>query len=67
MSETCSFCGKKKSKPNPIVSSNEKITGTKAYICKACAVFIYTTLFSSENSITNSKSWGLDDVPSPKS
>lgn len=66
MSETCSFCGKKKSKPNPIVSSNEKITGTKAYICKACAVFIYTTLFSSENSITNSESWGLDDVPSPK-
>lgn len=66
MSETCSFCGKKKSKPNPIVSSNEKITGTKAYICKACAVFIYTTLFSSENSITNSESWSLDDVPSPK-
>ncbi|TLD83424.1 ATP-dependent protease ATP-binding subunit ClpX [Helicobacter trogontum] len=66
MSEICSFCGKKKSKPNPIVSSNEKITGTKAYICKACAVFIYTTLFSSENSIANSESWGLEDVPSPK-
>ncbi|GAB0172085.1 ATP-dependent protease ATP-binding subunit ClpX [Helicobacter trogontum] len=66
MSEICSFCGKKKSKPNPIVSSNEKITGTKAYICKACAVFIYTTLFSSENSVANSESWGLEDVPSPK-
>lgn len=66
MSEICSFCGKTKSKPNPIVSSNEKITGTKAYICKACAVFIYTTLFGSENSITNTESWGLDDVPSPR-
>lgn len=66
MSETCSFCGKMKSKPNPIVSSNEKITGTKAYICKACAVFIYTTLFSSEHNATNTESWGLDDVPSPK-
>lgn len=66
MSETCSFCGKMKSKPNPIVSSNEKITGTKAYICKACTVFIYTTLFSSEHNITNTESWGLDDVPSPK-
>lgn len=66
MSEICSFCGKMKSKPNPIVSSNEKITGTKAYICKACAVFIYTTLFSSEHNATNTESWGLDDVPSPK-
>lgn len=66
MSEICSFCGKKKSKPNPIVSSNEKITGTKAYICKACTVFIYTTLFVGESSIANSESWCLSDVPSPK-
>lgn len=66
MSEKCSFCGKVKSKPNPIVSSNEKITGTKAYICKACAVFIYTTLFSSEHNVMNTESWKLDDIPSPK-
>ncbi len=66
MSETCSFCGKMKSKPNPIVSSNEKITGTKAYICKACAVFIYTTLFNNEHNDTNTEAWGLDDVPSPR-
>lgn len=66
MSETCSFCGKVKSKPNPIVSNNEKITGTKAYICKACTVFIYTTLFSNDQSKREGETWKLEDVPSPK-
>lgn len=65
MSEICSFCGKTKSKPNPIVSSNEKITGTKAYICKACTVFIYRQFYDEKLSI-NLESKTLDDVPSPK-
>ncbi|RDU58787.1 AAA family ATPase, partial [Helicobacter sp. MIT 14-3879] len=65
MIETCSFCGKAKSKPNPIVSSNEKITGTKAYICKKCTVFIYESFYSDKNSI-GSEAYSLDSIPSPK-
>ncbi|RDU65390.1 ATP-dependent Clp protease ATP-binding subunit ClpX [Helicobacter didelphidarum] len=65
MSEICSFCGKTKSKPNPIVSSNEKITGTKAYICKACTVFIYKSFYD-EKSLASIQSNSLEDVPSPK-
>ncbi len=65
MSEICSFCGKVKSKPNPIVSSNEKITGTKAYICKACTVFIFKSFYD-ENNSNNTESIALEDIPSPK-
>ncbi len=65
MTETCSFCGKIKSKPNPIVSSNEEITGTKAYICKACTVFIYKSFYDEKN-LPDIEVGSLDDIPSPK-
>ncbi|STQ86113.1 ATP-dependent protease ATP-binding subunit ClpX [Helicobacter muridarum] len=64
MIETCSFCGKTESKINPIVSSNEKITGTKAYICKMCTLFIYER-FNTKNDI-DSSNFSLDSIPSPK-
>lgn len=64
MIETCSFCGKTESKINPIVSSNEKITGTKAYICKMCTLFIYER-FNTKNGI-DSSNFSLDSILSPK-
>ena len=64
MSEICNFCGKAKSKPNPIISSNEQLTGVKAYICKACAFFIYQAF--TDSALNTLESGSLEDVPSPK-
>lgn len=65
MTETCSFCGKAKSDQNPIISSNEKITGTSAYICKKCTAFIYDALHG-EKRIAEGTSYNLNTIPSPK-
>lgn len=65
MTETCSFCGKAKSDQNPIISSNEKITGTSAYICKKCTAFIYDALHG-EKRIAEGTSYNLSTIPSPK-
>ncbi|RDU73761.1 ATP-dependent protease ATP-binding subunit ClpX [Helicobacter aurati] len=64
MIETCSFCGKAESKVNPIVSSNEKITGTKAYICKMCTLFIYERFHVKNN--VDSAICSVDSIPSPR-
>ena len=64
MSEKCSFCGKEKSRPNPIISSNEKITGKKAYICKACTVFLYKTFYD-DNGFSRER-FKLEEIPSPR-
>ena len=64
MSEKCSFCGKEKSRPNPIISSNEKITGKKAYICKACTVFLYKTFYDDNG--FNRERFKLEEIPSPR-
>ena len=65
MTETCSFCGKAKSDQNPIISSNEKITGTSAYICKKCTAFIYDSLHG-ERRVAGGTSYNLNTIPSPK-
>lgn len=63
MTETCSFCNKPKSRANPIVSSNEKITGLKAYICRACIEFIHEEFKKSKG---ESSDIMQDSIPSPK-